>query len=192
MKARAKSSISLVFLLLLSGCASPSNTRPSPAANSSATTGSNHSAILVCNSSQLSILLGVEGAAMGSRGVTGMAFKNISVTPCTLKGYPKAQMLNASGKLIPTYVTHGNVFSSSASAPKLIKLAPGAKAEFDLLYEAQTGYGNAVCPTSSKVAFTPPGSKTQLLLSWMIQPYGGGTIQKLRCGEIRISPLYAP
>ena len=147
---------------------------------------------MVCDSSQLSIQLGLQDAAMGSRGVTGMAFQNTSAKSCTLEGYPIVQMLDASGKSLPTYVTHFGSFAAPDAAPAIITLAPGAKAKFDLLYAAQTGYGNAVCPTSTTVDFTPPGSKVALALNWKIQPYGGGTIQKLRCGEIKVSPVYLP
>ena len=147
---------------------------------------------MVCDSSQLSIQLGLQDAAMGSRGVTGMAFQNTSAKSCTLEGYPIVQMLDASGKSLPTYVTHFGSFATPDAAPAMVTLAPGAKAKFDLLYAAQTGYGNAVCPTSTTVDFTPPGSKVALALNWKIQPYGGGTIQKLRCGEIKVSPVYLP
>ena len=129
---------------------------------------------------------------MGSRGVTGMAFKNISTIPCTLEGYPIVQMIDASGKSINTYVYRTTSIFGTPTAIKVITLAPGLEAKFDMLYEAQTGFGNAVCPTSTSVDFTPPGSSTALALPWKIQPYGWGTIQTLRCGEIKVSPLYAP
>ena len=101
-------------------------------------------------------------------------------------------MIDSTGKSLPTYVTHFGSFNAPKSPTTLVTLAPGAKAKFDLLYEAQTGYGNAVCPTSSKVDFTPPGSTVALPMDLKIQPYGGGTIQKLRCGEIKVSPVYFP
>ena len=101
-------------------------------------------------------------------------------------------MFDSTGKALPTHVIHFGSFAAPNAPAGLITLAPGAKVSFDLLYAAQTGYGNAYCPTSSKVAFTPPGSSVALTLDWKIQPYGGGTIQKLRCGEIKVSPLYVP
>jgi len=192
MKTSMKVSFVVALLFVLTGCSNGSNSSGTPSPTPSSTpSASTTPANYVCTSSQLSILLGVEGAAMGSRGVTGMAFKNISATACTLEGYPTAQMIDAPGKTIPTHITHGTEFSSPTAVVKVITLAPGKEAKFDVLYEAQTGYGNAYCPTSSKVKFTPPGSKTPLILTWKIQPYGG-TVQNLRCGEIRVSPLYVP
>jgi hypothetical protein len=127
---------------------------------------------------------------MGARGVEGMTFKNISTATCTLEGYPIIQMTDVSGKSIPTYVSHGNTFSAPKTVVKLVTIAPGGVGKFDLLYEAQTGYGTAICPTSTSVDFTPPGSTAPLVLKWKIQPYGGATIQTLRCGELKVSPLY--
>ncbi len=181
------------MLIALTGCGSKAITTPpvspTPTPSPSVTVTP---AVLTCNSSQLSIQLGEEGAAAGSRGVTGMSFKNISSTACTLEGYPIIQMIDASGKSIPTYVAHSNSFSSPSATVKVITVLPGLGGKFDMLYAAQTGYGNAICPTSTSVDFTPPGSSVALVLPWKIQPYGGATIQKLRCGEIRVSPIYAP
>ena len=190
---RTAVALSAVSLIFLSGCSSSSKTNPttSPTPLSSPTVSATP-ASLVCDSSQIAIQLGVEDAAMGSRGVTGMTFQNTSKKSCTLEGYPIVQMIDATGKSLPTYVTHFGSFNAPKSPATLVTLAPGAKAKFDLLYEAQTGYGNAVCPTSSKVDFTPPGSTVALPLDLKIQPYGGGTIQKLRCGEIKVSPVYFP
>ncbi len=194
-----KSKFGLAFIALgligLTGCSSSSTPKPTTTPTTSpiaSPTPTVTPASLVCDSSQLSLSLGVEDAAMGSRGVTGMAFQNISNKNCTLEGYPIVQMIDTTGKSLPTYVTHFGSFNAPKSPATLVTLAPGAKAKFDLLYEAQTGYGNAVCPTSSKVDFTPPGSTVALPLDLKIQPYGGGTIQKLRCGEIKVSPVYFP
>ena len=186
-------SLVALSLIALTGCGSNSKTNPTTTPTpSSSPTVSATPASLVCDSSQLVIQLGVEDAAMGSRGVTGMTFQNTSAKSCTLEGYPIVQMIDANGKSLPTYVTHFGSFNAPKSPTTLVTLAPGAKAKFDLLYEAQTGYGNAVCPTSSKVDFTPPGSTVALPMDLKIQPYGGGTIQKLRCGEIKVSPVYFP
>ncbi len=185
------------MLLILTGCANSSSTGTSPTSTPSASPSPSQSATvapasLTCTPSQLMIERGLEGGAAGSVGITGMGFKNISTTPCTLKGYPILQMLDATGHSLPTYVTHANSFDGSAEPAKVITLAPGLDAKFDMIYPAQTGYGNAKCPTSSQVEITAPGVSKSEIISWKIQPYGGSTIQTLRCGEIRISPVYAP
>ena len=186
-----KASAITVILLALTGCANTYKTGTSPSVVPTpsiiVTPASS-----ICTSSQLAIEAGSGGVAMGTVGITGMGFKNISTTICTLKGYPILQMLDSTGRSIPTYVTHGNSFGVPAAPAKVVTLAPGLVAKFDLTYHNQTGYGTAICPTSTQVEITPPGVSNSITFSWKIQPYGGSTIQKLQCGDITVSPVYAP
>jgi len=186
-----------VMLVALTGCANSLKTGTSSTATPSASPSASPSisittASSLCASSQLAIEAGSGGVAMGTVGVTGMGFKNISTTTCTLKGYPILQMLDSTGHAIPTYVSRGNSFGVSAAPAKVVTLTPGLVAKFDMLYHNQTGYGTAICPTSTEVEITPPGSNKSIAFSWKIQPYGGSTIQKLQCGDITVSPVYAP
>jgi hypothetical protein len=174
-----------LLVLVLAGCGTAATPAPTPTASVTPAT-------LICQANQLSISLGSESGAMGAVGVTGMAFKNLSATACTLMGYPKIQMLDAMGKSIPTFVTNVPNLMGLATSATLIAVNPGQSAIFNLMYEAGTGYGNSVCPTSNSVLFTPPGSTTALTLPWKIQPFGGATIATLHCGEIRTSPVYLP
>jgi hypothetical protein len=121
-----------------------------------------------------------------------MGFKNVSTLPCTLKGYPQVQMVDAMGKSLPTFVTNSPSLMGINVTDQLIAIDPGETAIFNFMYEAGTGYGNAQCPTSSVVQFIPPGATKSLSLRWAIQPYGGATIATLKCGEIRVSPVYLP
>lgn len=197
MRVFAKASIVAVMLLALTGCANSLKTGTSPTVSPIASPSASPSIILtpassLCTSSQLAIELGSQGVAMGTIGVTGMAFKNISMNTCTLKGYPILQMLDSTGHSIPTYVSHGNSFGVPAAPAKVVTLSPGLVAKFDMTYHDQTGYGTAICPTSTQVEITPPGVNKPITFSWKIQPYGGSTIQKLQCGDITVSPVYAP
>ena len=187
MKLIFKFSLVALLALALTGCGSKAQISPTPTPTSTVTP-----AALVCSSSQLAIVLGSESAAMGARGVSGMGFKNVSATPCTLFGYPKLQMTGSNGKLIKTFTTRVSKIMDMPSSMSIVTLLPGTTAHFNLLYESSTGYGNAVCPTSTQVDFTPPGSTIPLVLPWKIQPYGGSTIQTLQCGEIKVSPIYFP
>jgi hypothetical protein len=67
----------------------------------------------------------------------------------------------------------------------------GGIAKFDFGYANQTGYGSASCPTSVRVTITPPKNVKGISANWKLQPYGGMTIAKLRCGEINVSPVYS-
>ena len=185
MKLAFKSSILLASILVLTGCGKSAIPSPTPTATVTPTTSS-------CTTPQLSIVLGTESAAMGARAVAGMGFKNISATACTLIGYPKIQMVDSMGKSIPTFVTDVPALMGIKSAINLISINPGQTAIFNLMYESGTGYANAICPTSSSVQFTAPGTTQILALPWKIQPYGGATIAELHCGEIQTSAVYLP
>jgi hypothetical protein len=192
-----KASAITFMLLALAGCANSLKTGTTPTVTPSASPSASPStsvtpASLLCTSSQLAIEPGSGGVAMGTVGVTGMGLKNISTATCKLKGYPVLQMLDSTGRSIPTYVSHGKSFGVPASPAKFVILAPGLVAKFDILYHNQTGYGTAICPTSTQVEITPPGANKPITFPWKIQPYGGSTIQKLQCGDITVSPVYAP
>ena len=144
-----------------------------------------------CLSSQLTVEHGRVGAAMGHIGITAAGFKNISKSACTLRGYPSLQMLDAKGRRIATHMRHGASASVPFIAINLVMLTPGKTAKFDLGYANQTGYGSASCPTSARVTVTPPNNLKPINARWHLQPYGGSTIAKLRCGEITVSPVYA-
>ena len=185
MKVVRNSSILIACILVLTGCSNGAIPSPTPTAKVTPATSS-------CTTSQLSIVLGTESAAMGARAVAGMGFKNISSTACTLIGYPKIQMVDSMGKSIPTFVTDVPALMGIKSAVNLISVNPGDTAIFNLMYESGTGYANAICPTSSSVEFTAPGTTQILALPWKIQPYGGATIAELHCGEIQTSAVYLP
>src|SRR5579862_2745452 len=144
-----------------------------------------------CFSSQLAAKLGPAGVALGHAGQV-VRFKNISRTICTLSGYPGLQMLNAAGHPIRTQVLHGIAYTVPSVRERVVTLAPGAAASFDLGYDDGTGYANERCPTSSRVQITPPHAHRPITISWRIQPYGGGSIAHLRCGQITVSAVFAP
>jgi len=188
MKIYAKALVVVAVLALLTGCASSSKSGTNPSATPTATVSP---ASLICQPSQLQIQMGVGDAAMGTVGYAGMGFKNISTSTCTLTGYPALQMLDANGANIPTFSLHIAPYAAPAGSKSTATLAPGQVAKFDMQFHSQTGYGNLSCPTSAKVAFTAPGDTAPVTIAWKLQPYGGSTIQTLRCGEIKVSPIYS-
>jgi hypothetical protein len=143
-----------------------------------------------CTASQLAVVVGRGGVAMGHVGQL-VSFKNISVKTCALKGYPGVKMFDATGHPIPTEVTDGPDYTVPSLAESLVIVTAGSKATFELGYSDATGYGTARCPTSAQVKITPPGADQPISVPWRIQPYGGSTIAKLQCGQIAVSPVYA-
>jgi hypothetical protein len=182
MKIAWKVALGLSALLLFTGCAKQATPTPTPTVTA---------AIKTCLSPQLSVNIGTQGGAMGTVGFSDMGFTNVSSLTCTLTGYPKMQMLDASGKSIPTFISNDVLTTMQGNSLEVVTLAPGKVARFDFRFSSATGYGTSYCPTSTDVAFTPPGETLPIVVHLAIAPYGGGTIQKLHCGEIIVSPVRA-
>jgi Protein of unknown function (DUF4232) len=143
-----------------------------------------------CFSSELRLRRGREGAAAGHIGFE-VGFKNISAATCTLYGYPGMQMLNANGNSLATLVHRGIAYTVPTVPKRIVMLAPGGEASFDLGYDDSTGYGLKECPTSARVEITPPNAYTPITVPWHIQPYGGGSVTHVRCGAITVSAVFA-
>jgi len=179
------------------GTSSPSTTSPSgvvpPTVAAGGTTPSTTAAPSgprPCVAGQLSVQVGPGSGAAGTVGYVN-SFENVSNATCTLYGYPGMQMLDAAGRPIPTEVIRGSGYAVTALPEKVVTLAPGGKASFQLIFADGTGYGTATCPTSSQVEFTPPNLYVPITVSWQIQPYGGATIAQLHCGQITVSPVFS-
>jgi hypothetical protein len=141
-----------------------------------------------CAAPQLAVTLGSPQGAAGSIAQT-VHFENVSSARCTLEGYPALLMLGAAGTPLATEEHRGPSVTVPSIAPRLVTLAPGAKASFDIGYSDATGYANERCPTSARVAIIPPEDTKPITIAWRLEPYGGD-IPHLRCGEIAVSPVY--
>lgn len=144
-----------------------------------------------CHSSQLAVRQISSGGAAGHVGAE-VFFQNHGAAPCTLYGYPGLQMLAASGRPLPTEVQRGIAYTVPSVGVRRVTLRPGASAAFDVGWADQTGYGRDKCPTSSRVEVTPPDAFRTITISWHIEPYGGASIEHLRCGEVTVSAVFAP
>ena len=138
-----------------------------------------------CQSKQLTVRLGPSGAAAGSIGVS-VYLTNASRSKCSLDGYPRLEMLTSAGRQIPTQ--RGDATTVPRVLPRQVSLAPGASATFYTGFADSTGYANDHCPSSARVAITPPNAHTPITVAWRIAPYGG-SIQNLRCGLLAVSPV---
>jgi hypothetical protein len=124
-----------------------------------------------------------EDAAMGGHNTIDYAFKNKSATPCTIKGYPRFELLDKSGAVRP----HGRAINSqqlpgeeAKQPPRLVTIEPGKEAGFRVYYNSGgAGHIGKPCPVSRKVRITPPGTTRPFILSESIKS----------CGEVQVSAV---
>jgi Protein of unknown function (DUF4232) len=116
-------------------------------------------------------------AYLGSQGATGhiqasFQLRSVSQKPCTLFGYPGAQMLDTKGNNVPTRVQRGGAFfAETRRPPRKVLLAPGQSARFVLGYSINPEYGSGAtgtpqpCPAAAKLEVTPPNTYSRLVVS---------------------------
>ncbi len=135
-----------------------------------------------CRNQDLSLRHVMDDAAMGGVRVIGYAFKNKSAAACTLKGYPRFELLDKSGAVRP----HGRAINSQQAPgeekqpPQLVTIEPGKEAGFRVDYNAGgAGYVGKPCPVSRRVRITAPGTTQRFVLREEIS----------LCGGLQVSPV---
>jgi hypothetical protein len=130
-----------------------------------------------CRTSQLSFLLGTNGAT-GSIELYS-TFTNHSHTSCSLYGYPGLALLSRSGSPMRTVVLRTRTPVIPKVAEHLVVLKPGSRASF---------YGGFLdslplpCPRAAKLEVTPPNDDAHLTVAAAITPCHG---------VIHVSPVFA-
>jgi hypothetical protein len=123
---------------------------------------------------------------MGGVRTTGYAFTNTSSSPCTLKGYPRFEVLNKSGRLVRGgRAANGltRMGDDAKTPPRLVTVEPGKTATFLVYFNAGgAGYLGKPCPTYRKVKITAPGTTRGFVLREDLQ----------LCGELEVSPVGLP
>ena len=134
-----------------------------------------------CGDGQLSVRKTSEDAAMGGARMNEYTFTNTSARLCTLKGSPRFEVLNASGRAIRR--GRAAAAGDAEHRPDLVAIEPGKSATFSVTYNAGgAGRVGKPCPTYPKVRITAPGHRRGLVLREPIQ----------LCGEVEVSPVAPP
>jgi hypothetical protein len=143
------------------------------------------SASAQCRGDQLSVRSIPDSldAAMGGERSLDFAFKNTSSSPCTLKGYPRVQLLDRSGRP----ARRGRAVNNADLAgeqpnqtPQLVTLAPGKTAWFLFHFNnGGAGHVGKPCPTYPKIKITAPSTKRDFILREGIQS----------CREVEVSAV---
>ncbi len=137
-----------------------------------------------CTGADLSVRHANDDAAMGGHLLTDYAFKNNSSSACTLKGYPRFELLTKSGQLLRggRAINSRQLMGEEApSAPQLIKIEAGKEALFRVYTNnGGAGYTGKGCPTSRKVRIIAPGTTRAFMLKDEIR-----SCQKVQVSAVR-------
>jgi hypothetical protein len=140
-----------------------------------------------CRGADLSVRHVNDDAAMGGHLLTDYAFKNNSSNACTLKGYPRFELLSKSGQLLP----NGRAINSrklmgeeTATTPQLVTIEAGKEANFRVYTNnGGAGYSGKGCPTSHKVRIVAPGTTRAFMLKEEIRSCQKVQVSALRAGS---------
>ena len=145
----------------------------------------NVGALVPCRGEELTVRHVSDDAAMGGHYLIDYALRNTSSSPCTLKGYPRYELLDRSGKVrrrdraINSQQLPGD---EKKEPPQLITLEPGKEAGFRVYYNSGgAGHIGKPCPVSRKIRITAPGTTRHFVRREEIQivfrPRGFGSSQ---------------
>jgi hypothetical protein len=154
----------------------------SPSASPSAAPTPSSTSVRACPTSALHLSL------VGTQGAAGHLFANLVLTnssssPCTLDGFPNAQLFNASNQSVTTRVVDRGGELSSSPAPSKFVLAPTQRAGFTASW-GDVNVGTEVCKSATTIEIGLPGSapSTHLRVT-------GLYIEICNSGELDVSAL---
>ena len=134
-----------------------------------------------CRDGRLSVRSVGTDAAMGGVRIRDYAFTNTSPSPCTLRGYPRVEVLNRSGRVVR--LGRAATGDDAGNPDDPVTVGPGKTATFYVSYNAGgAGRVGRPCPTYPKVRITAPGDRRGFVLREAIQ----------LCGDLEVSPVGPP
>jgi hypothetical protein len=146
--------------------------------SSTTTTSTTVVASIACVGSSLSGTVGTSGGAAGTIQTT-IDVSNVGTKPCSIKGYPSVQLLDANQTPMTTTEVQGMASFSPAAAnaaPRSQHLAVGATVEFVLQYSDVPSGTETTCPAAASINVYPPGSATSFNVAMSITPCSLGTL----------------
>jgi hypothetical protein len=136
-----------------------------------------------CSKAQLAMAATGEGAALGHVGVL-FTLRNTSSAGCRTDGYPDLQLLDSTGRALPTTVVRAvsGAYLFPAVVPHPVALAPGAVGSFDVQYydspvgaAANEPYATA-CPAATQVEVTLPNTAGRSVVPASMAPCEGQVV----------------
>jgi len=141
-----------------------------------------------CRGADLSVRQVYDNAAMGGEHLMLYAWRNNSSMPCTLKGYPRYELLDKLGAVRPRGRA-GNfkqLPDDEAMMPaQLVTIAPGTEAWFRVHYNSGgAGYLGKSCPVSRKVRIVAPGTTRAFVVKEDISSCSTVEVSAVRSGPV--------
>ena len=154
------------------------------AATSGAASGSGSAgaaAAAACATTALKTSTGSGGGGAAGSFYSVIDFTNTSNASCTLYGYPGASLTSASGAQIGAAATR-----NTASAPRLVTLAPGATANAELRLTDSSVYSTGRCQpaTSAYLKIYPPNQTQPVQISFKGSTCASSSIKMLQIGVV--------
>jgi hypothetical protein len=129
---------------------------PSPIATPTPTPTPSQTGLKACAASELNLsLIGTDGAA--GHAFATLALIDAGSSACTLNGYPRAQLFNASGESVTTRVVDRGGELASSPAPSKFVLSPKQKAGFTASW-SDVNVGTEICKGATTIEIGLPGS----------------------------------
>jgi hypothetical protein len=109
-----------------------------------------------CHTAGLALAPTPQGdAAVGHEG-RYFTLTNMRDVPCTMFGYPGAQLLDAAGDPLPTSTVRGGGYLFHDEGPTSIVLSPGGAAQFGIEWVHLPVGAETTCPEAHALAVIPP------------------------------------
>jgi hypothetical protein len=184
-----------LIALTLAACGSSQTTSSSTSTTASTHSGTANRASTPaasgphdCAAAQLRLAYAGTDGATGHLEIT-FALRNVSPTPCRLRGYPAARLLSKSGAALPLRVQHGGgFFPDSQRPPRPVIVISGGQARFGVSFVTNNEYAHArTCRTAAGVMSAAPASPGHW---WRLSLHGAPRIAP--CGDqLVVSPIHA-
>jgi hypothetical protein len=117
-----------------------------------------------CLAAQLSVRRVSHDAGAGNRAIN-FAFTNTSLSPCTLKGYPRVVPLDRAGRTLRgvRVLNDEGTYFQPEQAAEAVTLEPGKTAWFQIAFNAIQSTAKR-CPVSARIRITAPDTRRAFVL----------------------------
>jgi hypothetical protein len=133
-----------------------------------------------CNAARLKVTHGEADRAMGGVNVENYTITNTGASPCSLRGFPSVQLLDAHGRPRHAAKASNDLAGLTMQPSQTVTLAANGPAWFGVFFNSGgAGRVGPPCPTFRKVRLTLPHTKHPFVLSDEIE----------YCADLQVSAI---